>query len=96
MTPTEMEIRVAKAIATVWVEQNPPLMKQGQHGLNVDSQIRNFTKLFVPHARAAIQAMREPTQEMYEAVSATGLMWRNLCSEKVYQAMINAASPDRE
>lgn len=42
-------------------------------------------------ARAAIEAMREPTMAQYEALSATGLMWRELNSTKVWQTYIDAA-----
>ena len=42
-------------------------------------------------ARTAIEAMREPTEAMYDAVSATDKMWRELNSTQVYQAMIDGA-----
>jgi hypothetical protein len=42
-------------------------------------------------ARAAIAAMREPTNEQYEALSATGKMWRELDSRTVWQTYIDAA-----
>lgn len=42
-------------------------------------------------AKAAIEAMREPTEVQYEALCATGLMWRDLNSTKVWQTYIDAA-----
>lgn len=46
-------------------------------------------------ARAAIAAMREPTQAQYEALSATNKMWRELDSRTVWQIYIDAAlQPD--
>lgn len=43
------------------------------------------------YAKAAIAAMREPTDEQYEALSATGKMWRELDSKTVWQTYIDAA-----
>ena len=51
-----------------------------------------YWQLFEDRARIAIAAMREPTQEMYDAVSANGKMWRDTNSTEVYRAMIDAAS----
>lgn len=45
-------------------------------------------------ARAAIAAMREPTEDMRDALSATGKMWRELNSETVWQTYIDAALKD--
>lgn len=42
-------------------------------------------------ARAAIEAMREPTPEMYDAVSDSGKMWRETNSAEVYRTMIAGA-----
>jgi hypothetical protein len=42
-------------------------------------------------ARAAIEAMREPTEAQYAALSATGKMWRELNSKTVWQTYIDAA-----
>lgn len=42
-------------------------------------------------ARVAIKAMRNPTHEQYEALSATGKMWKELNSETVWQTYIDAA-----
>lgn len=42
-------------------------------------------------ARAAIEAMREMTPEMYEALSATGKMWREMDSREVYTTLIDGA-----
>lgn len=41
--------------------------------------------------RAAIAAMREPTEGMYEALSATGKMWREMNSREVWYNQIDAA-----
>ena len=42
-------------------------------------------------ARAAIEAMREPTDEMYQGVCALDKMWRDSNSAEIWQAMIDAA-----
>jgi len=42
-------------------------------------------------ARAAIEAMREPTDSQYDAVSALDKMWRDSNSTEIYQAMIDGA-----
>ncbi len=41
-------------------------------------------------ARAAVEAMREPTQAQYDALSASDTLWRNLTSTKVWMAYIDA------
>lgn len=43
------------------------------------------------HARAAIEAMKEPTEVQYDAISNCGLMWRENNSGNVYKLMIDAA-----
>ncbi len=42
-------------------------------------------------ARAAIEAMREPTDEQYNALSATNKLWSELNSETVWKTYIDAA-----
>lgn len=42
-------------------------------------------------ARAAIEAMREPTEEQYHALCATNKMWAQLDSKTVWQTYIDAA-----
>jgi hypothetical protein len=42
-------------------------------------------------ARAAMEAMREPTEAQYEALSATNKTWRELTSRLVWQTYIDAA-----
>lgn len=42
-------------------------------------------------ARAAIAAMREPTEAQYEALSGAGLMWRDMNSKFVWQTYVDAA-----
>jgi len=39
--------------------------------------------------------MREPTEEQYEALSATGKMWRELDSKTVWQTYIDAALEEK-
>lgn len=41
-------------------------------------------------ARAAVEALREPNEAQYEALSATDLAWRDLNSTKVWQTYIDA------
>jgi len=58
---------------------------------NQSEQSQNYWRI---GARAAIAAMREPTEEQYEALSATGKMWRELDSKTVWQTYIDAALED--
>lgn len=46
--------------------------------------------LWVEEARAAIESMREPSEAQYEALSATGMMWREMNSRFVWQTYIDA------
>lgn len=46
---------------------------------------------YVGQVRAAIEAMREPTEAQYEALSATDKLWRELDSRTVWQTYIDAA-----
>jgi hypothetical protein len=55
----------------------------------------NRWKTYTPIAYAAIAAMREPTNEQYEALSATGKMWRELDSRTVWQTYIDAALEEK-
>jgi len=76
--PTEVELRVAKALCN-----SQPFCKERE--------------MFpcpwcVAGSRAAIRAMRNPTDEMWEAVSAETAY----VSPEAWQAMINAASPPDE
>jgi len=74
MSPTEMEVRVARVICA---EENPSCRLDHPYGYNCAGEFvpggeGGETKpqawmWFVPHARAAIRAMREPTEEMVEA-----------------------------
>lgn len=41
-------------------------------------------------ARAALEALRQPNLAQYEALSATGKMWRDLDSITVWQTYIDA------
>ena len=72
--PTEMETRVAKALDDVI---------DGWY----DAQSRTYT---VDLARAAIQAMREPTTEMLSGYNSFLTQIEN------WQAIIDAASPQEE
>ncbi len=67
--PTEMELRVAKAIMeSPYVDYSDPAS-------------------FLPHARVAIRAMREPTEAMLEEQQK----YDGNCV--AWEAMIDAASP---
>lgn len=46
---------------------------------------------YLTFARAAIKSMREPTQEMYDALSAKDKLWREINSTEVWQAFIDGA-----
>lgn len=97
MTPTEMELRVARALYEV--EGGP-----GQTPWESDTLKSYRENVMYKKARAAIQAMREPTPEMVEAADLkSGVFCNGLYVSKasdyetphkfIWQAMINAASP---
>lgn len=50
-----------------------------------------YRAAYVQQARAVIEAMRHPTQEMYDALSATDKLWREQTSTTVWRAMIEGA-----
>jgi hypothetical protein len=58
------------------------------------SRVQNLRNTSLYRARVAISAMWEPTQAMYDALSATGKMWRDLDSQTVWQTYIDAALKD--
>lgn len=81
---SEMIERVAMRIASVncprsWAADGPSPMSDDE---------RRVHRAF---AAAAIEAMREPTEAQYEALSATNLLWRQLDSRRVWQTYIDAA-----
>lgn len=85
MTPTEMELRVAEALFSVEYGNIP------NYQWEQEASSPELLAYWVKCARAAIRAMREPTQQMLAIAeqqvpqrSRLGLCW---------QAMINAASP---
>lgn len=84
---SEMIQRVARA-----------LFEQDEYqGYNDETKARHWLlrqPTYERRARIVIEAMREPTEEQFDQVSATGKMWRNLTSREVYQAMIDGALKD--
>ena len=78
--PTEMELRVAKAICNVsnrapWADEN--------------------YDLFLDEARAAIRAMRKPTTEMLRD-ALIGMPVRTEPAAAIWEVLIDAASPEEE
>lgn len=84
---SEMVERVAKAMELVMIQ------RQGMFGTSRDASSAL--------ARAAIEAMREPTEEMIDSANATAAYWHHDTSEvesewreemlQEYQAMIDEA-----
>tara|TARA_R110000868_G_scaffold95522_3_gene262651 strand:- start:12540 stop:12827 length:288 start_codon:yes stop_codon:yes gene_type:complete len=91
--PTDMEERVARAICTEICEDHLASGFAGpqdfQKGLDVD------WPEYLPTARAAIRAMREPTTEM---LREAGLGATSSTEDIAYmwETMIDAASPQEE
>lgn len=55
-------------------------------------QLSDHNRLqYFDYARAAVKAMRDPTPEMYDALSATDILWKDNTSQGVWQAMIDGA-----
>ena len=73
---SEMVERVARAIATA----------RG-YGLDANGEDTGDWQMFVDHARAAIEAMREPTEAMWREASFEN----GYVTEGAWQAMIDAA-----
>lgn len=87
---SEMIERVARAIfGELWGAGDWESIDAG--GPEVPKSMRGLTDGCRDAARAAIEAMREPTEGQYEALSATGLMWREMNSKLVWQTYIDAA-----
>lgn len=81
---TEMEIRVMNAIETArvkWERERPAYTPLNMMPTTILT-------------RAAMEAMREPTDEMIDAAKAPGVP--PILVKAIYQAMIDAASPDDE
>lgn len=87
---SEMVDRVAAALSPLLFSDDPDVAHRIASPLKVDAARDKMRE----KARAAIEAMREPTEAMYEAVSATGKMWRETNSTEVYRAMIDGALRD--
>ncbi|CAB4189977.1 tRNA-splicing ligase, RtcB [uncultured Caudovirales phage] len=49
-----------------------------------------ITRACMSYARAAIAAMREPTEEMYQGVCALNKRWQDSNSAEIWQAMMDA------
>jgi hypothetical protein len=77
---SEMVERVAKSL---WAETRPPYLKW-------DEAFPVILDSYRHQARAAIAAMREPTEEMLVAAS------REVVSEAKWRAMIDAALNEKE
>lgn len=85
-TPTEMELRVAKAL-NPWIFGEFPNTSQSHQ-----DYVRWKREAMIVEARKAIRAMREPTEAMVDAGMQEAAV--DLASE--YRAMIDAASPPQE
>lgn len=82
----EMVERVARAITAGRLAENRNLTDDQRA-----QQVESFWRAYVSDAKIAISAMREPTQEQYDALCATDKVWRDLTSEIVWKTYINAA-----
>ena len=82
--PTEMELRVAKAL-------DPDAFSDAEPDYGRGHQANRAAKA-IDRARAAIRAMRTPTEEMM----ATYKPWRKFKMVNQWQALIDAASPPEE
>ncbi len=57
----------------------------------VNAPVKMRPEDFFAAADAALNAMLEPTDDMYEALSATDILWKNQTSQGVWQTYIRAA-----
>jgi hypothetical protein len=91
--PTEMELRVAKAICREVCEDHLAsgfaMPQDFQNGLDAD------WREYLPTARAAIRAMREPTTEMLRD-ALIGMPVRTEPAAAIWEVLIDAASPQEE
>ena len=106
--PTEMELRVARALLDDNLRQINENDRK-RYGDNYretiddrgwDGQDDHIKRIYLSYARAAIRAMREPTDEMLTCGYAAGYAADDgvdevteVLAEIVYTAMIRAASP---
>lgn len=86
MAATTMEDRVVR-------QANYPDVSDAEWAI-VKRQHPHLYEEWLRTARRHIRAMREPTQEQYDALCATDKMWRELNSEVVWKTYIDAASPE--
>ena len=91
---TEMVERGALAVRTVI--NDPEVMEKLLilRKASTSEHVENWMSEQV--ARAVIAAMREPTEAMYDAVSATGKMWRETNSTEIWRTMIDGALKDEK
>lgn len=78
MADQEMINRVAKAI-------------HGVYGITIsfEALLEPNKRILIAQAKAAICAMREPTEAQYNALSATNKLWRELTSYDVWTTYID-------
>lgn len=89
--PTEMEMRVAKAMQERLFDRRPGFVDDDNlSGVSIDGSIDLYA-----FARAAIRAMREPTDAMRDAEFAL-YIGDGKYSGNTWRAMIDAASPEAE
>ena len=72
-------------IASIEEDRPPTMIERVARAISRAEASDIMWEAFVPEARAAIAAMREPTEEMWRALHA------GMNERQVWQAMINAA-----
>lgn len=93
MGEISMVERVAAAIHDDW--QNAGAGPNNRHWSETCESLPGMANAFRKHARAAIEAMREPTEAMINAAPASYSasfreIWPKICAD-IYRAMIDAA-----
>jgi hypothetical protein len=81
MTQSLELIAMARAIAVRRAGEEIAAVSEFQSG--------NLWNASLADARAALLAIREPTEAMREALSSTNLMWREMNSKLVWQTYVD-------
>lgn len=89
--PTEMELRVAKAL---WLETSEDDLTRAARAAFTHERMADILETEIDLARVAIRAMRDfPTIQMADAGLNAGGLSRRSHAVTVWHAMIDAASP---
>ena len=96
---SEMVERIARALnPTAWhaidLAKKQAEKNARECGWDTELAVRHLsagTDQSILMAMTVLEAMKEPTDEMYDALSATGILWRDNTAKGVWKVMIESA-----